>query len=1003
MKNLIKQGKFSTTMTHHRINSAEASRMFLPLLVFIMLFIQSVNAQTFVTYGTVEDETGHFIHNAVVKNGDIVTLTDESGKFEISSRKNDIITVTKQGYRQHRVKASSALRVILQTNVPNREVSLLYETLKFSEITGSVSTLNSKSLSNNSVLAFSNALYGKLPGLNLRQSTGAPGDDYASLLIRGKHSFTGSNAPLVMVDGFERDFNTLSVDEVESVSVLKDAASTVLYGMDAANGILLVTTKRGISGKSTVGLKIETGVNTPTRLPGFYGSYEYAKFYNQAQLNDGKSINQLLYSPEQLEGYRLGQDLVNFPNVDWMNKTIRQFAPTTKYLIDFRGGNKIARYYVNVGIEKNEGQFRNTEHREANESGPVYSTNRNLDRINFRSNVDIDVTDKFAISLDLSGRLEDVNSPTASLTSIFNNLYTFHPNVAPVFVSPGIYGGTNTYRNNPVAFINEQGYKLTHRRYFQSNIGAKYDLSDYINGLSAGFRATFDNFYSQTEGYSKTFAVVDTTGTIFGTNTNLAHTGITDETELRSNNFEFILEYQKKLDNHSIKALTVYHQDEYITGTDFPNRRISVSGQLGYDYKNKYIVNIAAQYGATENFLKGRRFGFFPAISGAWIISNEDIVKQINAISFMKLRASTGKLGNQRVGGTRFGYRTLYNPNGTEMPLGNPFLTWEKAYKTDIAVDLEILNIANINITYFNEFRDDILNSGSSLTPAFLGNTFGYTNYGQIQSNGVEFSASVDKQYLDWGYHIILNATYVNNKITRMKELTREWEYLYRQGHPIGQRFGLIAEGLFQSQSEIDQAPVQTFGMVIPGSIRYKDVNSDGFINSDDYVAIGKDAIVPDLDLGLNFGINYKGFYVDAQFQSAIGRDVNLRDNNEGAMYSVTPLYGDKNVSTFVKNPWTIENAAIADYPSLSIENAANNFQTSTYWLRNGNFLRLRALELGYNIPFNIIQNLKINSANIYVRAMNILTLDHIKYFDPEIMEGYPVMKSYNIGLSLKF
>ena len=340
---------------------------------------------------------------------------------------------------------------------------------------------------------------------------------------------------------------------------------------------------------------------------------------------------------------------------------------------------------------------------------------------------------------------------------------------------------------------------------------------------------------------------------------------------------------------------------------------------------------MAAQYGATENFMKGRRYGLFPAISGAWIASEENFMKNISALSFLKLRASTGLVGNQNVGGTRFGYNTLYYTNGSEQPIGNPYLSWEKAYKTDIGIDATLMKDLDISLTYFNEFRDDILNSGSSLTPAYFGNSFGYSNYGQVQSNGLELSLSAHKQYVDWGYQIGVNATYVTNKVTRMREITRQWDYLYYQGNPVGQRFGLIAEGLFQSQEEIDAAPFQTFGKVIPGSIRYKDLNNDGLINSDDYTAIGKDATVPMLNLGFNLGANFKNFYFDANFQAAVGREVNMRSDSEGAMYSIAPLYGDRKVTTYVKNPWTPETAAIADYPSLSIESAANTFVTSTY------------------------------------------------------------------------
>lgn len=987
------------TILKHRKSTTFKKALICLSLIFTA--VGTVFSQEMTVKGVVEDENGELIENAYVTIAETTNLTNKSGAFTISASKGDVIKISKKGFKTQLVKATPIVTVKLIITTDQKKVETLYESLLMREVTSSISTINNSKISNNSVLAFGNALYGKLTGLNLSQANGEPGDDYPAMLIRGKHTFTGRNAPLVLVDGFEREMNTLSVDEVESVSILKDAASTALYGMDGANGVVLVTTKRGIEGKTDVGIKVEMGEASPMRIPRFYGSYDYARFYNQAQKNDGKTS--FLYSEAQLEGYKKNQDPILFPNVDWIAESIRDKAPVKKYIIDFRGGNDIAKYYVNVGLEDSKGIFKNTEHLFTDESGTSYSTNRNLQRINFRSNVDVNVSKNFKIRLDLAGRLENVNSPTISTSGIFNNLYSYHPNVSPVYVGEGVFGGTNSYRNNPVAYLNEQGYTETHRRYFQSNINATYDLSDVVKGLEIGIKASLDNFYTVTSGFDKTFAVVDSTGTIFGTNGNLRNIGRTLQSEMRSTNLDLFATYNKIIAKSKIGAIFIFHQNEYITSTAFPNRRLSYSGKLSYGYDNKYFVNLAAQYGATENFKKGQRYGFFPAVSGAWIASDEDFMKDVSMINYLKIRASTGLVGNQNVGGTRYGYNTLYNTNGSEQPIGNPNLTWEKAYKTDLGIDATLWKDLDISLTYFDEFRDDILNSGSSLTPAHFGNSFGYFNFGQVQSNGVEIALSSQQQFTEWGYQFGFNATYVTNTVVRMQEITREWDYLYLQGNPVGQRFGLVAEGLFQTQEEIDNAPVQTFGKVIPGSIKYKDLNADGIINSDDYMAIGKDATVPTWNLGLNLGFNYKQFYIDANFQAAIGREVNMRSDSEGAMYSIAPLYGDRNVSTYVKNPWTPETASIADYPSLSIENAANNFATSSYWLRNGDFLRLRSLEVGYDLPKNFISWMKLKSMNLYVRGMNLLTIDHIKYFDPEVMEGYPITKSYHIGLNVKF
>ncbi len=982
------------------------------LIALYLLFASTslVVAQGFTSKGVVEDESGKRLSFAFVKVGESVDTTDAKGRFAIQTKSGDVLVVTKAGYVTRCVKASNPLNIVLKAEAYNANVEMLYRSALSKDVTSSISSIQNKSLTNNSVLAFGNALFGKLPGLNLKATDGEPGDDYPSVLIRGKHSFTGTNTPIILVDGFERDFNTLSVEEVENVSVLKDAAATALYGMDGANGVLLVTTKRGIAGTASVGFKMETGVKSPTRLTKFYGSYDYARFYNMAQRNDGKST--VLYNDTQLEGYKQNKDQMLYPSVDWFAETIRDYAPSSKYILDFRGGNQVAQYYVNIGLANDEGIFKNTEHNDPITGKFSHSTNRNLNRINFRSNVDINVTNRLSMRLDLSGRLEDLNAPTKTTSEIFNNLYTFHPNVAPVYVSPGVYGGTNTYRNNPVAYINDQGYKETHRRYFQSNIIGRYDLSDLTKGLSVGVRASFDNYYTVTDGYSKTYGVrqvlsrntVDTTqynlSDLFGINSNLAVTGPGSESEKTSNNLELYTEYRRAFGAHSVGAMLMYHQDTYIYSADFPNKRLTYSGSLSYGFSNKYLVDFAAQYGATENFKKGSRFGFFPAISGAWILSSESFMKEITPISYLKLRASTGLVGNQNVGGTRFGYRMLYNSNGTEQPIGNPFLTWEKSYKTDLGVDATLFNDLQMSFTYFKEYRDDILNSGDALLPSYFGNSFGYTNYGQTKSSGFEISLSKEHQYANWGYNCGINVGSVKNTIVRMREVFRQWDYLYSQGLPIGQRKGLIALGLFQNQAEIDAAPAQSYGKVIPGSIRYKDINGDNVINSDDNVAIGKDGTVPQFEIGFNLGANYRGFYFDTQWYASVGRDVYLRD----ALYSLAPLYGDKNVSTFVKNPWTPETAASADFPSLSIENAANNYTpTSTYWLRNGDFLRLRNVEIGYNFSQKLISKVGLSSANIYVRGSNLLTIDHLGYFDPEVLEGYPVMKSYNVGVNLKF
>lgn len=896
--------------------------------------------------------------------------------------------------------------------------------------TSSISAIDGQAVEGNSVSSLGNILFGKIPGLFVQQTSGEPGSDAPTFLIRGKHTFTGSNSPLVLVDGYPRDLNTLTVDEVESISVLKDAAATALYGMDGANGIILVTTKRGKAGKTSVKFNAEFGLSSPVSLPSFHNSYDYVRFYRMAEENDGKTV--FTYSDEDIMNYRDQVDNMLYPDVDWIDEAIQKVTPTQKYSVNITGGNQTAKFFVNLGYQNNKGLYKEI-------GDKTYNANNNFDRINFRSNVDIKLLQHLTVSVDLAGRLENINSPYNSSNSIWQNLYTFHPNATPIYAAPGVWGGTNTYRNNPLAYINDCGYRSTHQRLLQANMRFNYDLSSWVKGLSVGVSAAFDSYYSVDKGYSKEYAVQEvldydkSTGTyilseVYGKNTPLTAFGPSSEQEQRFTAYEAYVNYERTWGRHGIKAKVLGRldsQDTYLSSSDLsssPDRRAFLSGLLSYDYDHRYLVDLGVSYGGGENFMRGKRFGWFPSVSGAWILSSEEFMKGVDFVDFLKLRASVGLVGNQNVGGTLFGYRNLYtNASGSwgtgtnngaygggpvEAALGNPDLTWEKALKTDVGVDVTLWKSIDLMFNYFYEYRTDILCSGSAMLPSFYGVTFGYVNYGRVGAQGIEMAASYHKQYRNGGFQIGLNATHQKNKVLRMKESLKNYDYLYSQGLPVGQRFGLLCEGFYSVDDVANRDIVQSYGTVIPGSLKYVDVNGDKVINSDDRVPLGKYSDIPDWELGLNLGANYKGFYLNANIQARIGRDVDLRAQ---APYITSPLYYDRNVASYIKQPWTEEVAndpnlaGTIDFPSLSIENNTNNFQTSSFFLRNGDFLRLRSLEIGYNFPKNWIKKARLEAANIYLRGMNLFTLDHLDGLDPEVLEGYPVMRSYNIGVNLTF
>ena len=920
-----------------------------------------------------------------------------------------------------------------QLPADSTEVKLVHELFNVRDsrlTTSSVSSISGNTVSNNTVSSLGNILYGKIPGLFVQQTSGEPGSDAPTFLIRGKHTFSGDNSPLVLVDGFPRDMNTLTVDEVESISVLKDAAATAMYGMDGANGIILVTTKRGKAGKTRVKFNADFGLSSPVSLPSFHNSYDYVRFYRMAEENDGKTV--FTYSDEDLMAYRDKVDNMLYPDVNWVDEAIQKVTPSQKYSVNISGGNQVAKFFVNLGYSNNKGIYKEI-------GNKTYNANNNFDRINFRSNVDIKLLQHLTVSVDLAGRLENNNSPYNSSNAIWQNLYTYHPNSAPIYAAPGVWGGTNTYRNNPLAYINDMGYRSTHKRLLQANMRFDYDLSSWVKGLSVGVSAAFDNFYAVDRGYSKEFAVQEVLGyddasssyilsEMYGKNTPLTAFGPTNEQEQRFTAYEAYANYERSWGNHYLKAKVLGRldsQDTYLSSNDLsssPDRRAFLSGMLSYDYAHRYLFDLGVSYGGGENFMRGKRFGWYPSVSGAWIISSEDFMNDVDFVDFMKLRSSFGLVGNQNVGGTLFGYRSLYvsasgswgtgTNNGAygggpmEGALGNPDLTWEKALKTDVGIDMTLFKDINLMFNYFYEYRTDILCSGSAMLPSFFGTTFGYINYGKVGAQGLEMAASYHKKFQNGGFNLGLNATHQTNKVLRMKESLKNYDYLYSQGLPIGQRFGLICDGFYSTDDVVNRDIVQSYGTVIPGSLKYVDVNGDKVVNSDDRVPLGKYSDIPEWELGFNIGAEFKGFYFDANFQARIGRDIDLRAS---APYITSPLYYDRNVATWIKQPWTEEIAndpnlaGTIDFPSLSIENNTNNFQTSSFFLRNGDFLRLRNLEFGYNFPKSWISKARLQAANIYLRGTNLFTLDHLVGLDPEVLEGYPVMRTYNIGINLTF
>jgi TonB-linked SusC/RagA family outer membrane protein len=913
------------------------------------------------------------------------------------------------------ISAHAQSKKSIADTIPSSEAVqvVAYGTYAKRAVTSSVSTITGTDIEKNTVFSLGNALFGKVPGLILDQNSGEPGNDLPGISFRGVQTFGFSRAPLVLVDGFIRDLNSVSVFDVDKISVLKDASATAMYGIQAANGVILVTTKAGKMGKSKLTVDFTSGLQSPTRLPKFYHSANYAAMYNQALINDKLPA---LFTDADIAAFADGTNPL-YPNVDWMGEMVAKQSPLSTLNISSSGGNNFATYYVSLGYLYNEGIYKNTNKNEG------YSTNSDLDRINFRSNIDVRVIKDLTLKLNLGGQINDINAPRMATADIWNRLYEYPTHLFPVFAKDNLLGGTAAFPDNPYGYINNRGYRETHNRFFQSNLELKYDLGRFIKGLEAGARAGFDNYYTVTDGWSRTFAVHQLTkdpvsgnplvSTPIGTTTNLTYNSPYNEAQNRRGTGEAYLRYAKKINSKSnISLLALYNQTRQIIGRENPFNMQSIGATIHFDHDNRFFADLTTSYGGTEAFAKGNRFGLFPAASAAYILIDKTGAKKSGILDYLKIRTSSGMVGSSNVG-SRFAYRQLYvggssytfgNTNAgvstiTEGTIANEGLTYERSLQYEFGVDARFFKQIDLNISLFQQDRDNILTSQSTTVPAFFGGILPNVNRGKVRNRGVEFSLAWNKKFRNGSFFTRFNMSIINDKVLQMAEelVPVGSEYAYRRGSAVFYTYGLDAIGFFQSESDIANSPRQIFGPVQPGDIKYRDRNNDGVVNNYDVGPIGNGSI-PTKEFGLQLGFNIKGFDIQAMFQGQLDRNINLA--NYGNLFF--PLRSSQKISTFVQRPWQPDRTIFADYPRLSTLENANNYRTSSFWLRNGDFIKLRSLEIGYNFNTRFSKAKNSAESRVFVRGMNVFTLDKFKYTDPENISGYPTMRSVNVGFKVQ-
>lgn len=884
---------------------------------------------------------------------------------------------------------------------------------------------NSDKLSQFFAINPENALYGQIPGLTVLQSGGNWWSQSANMKVRGLATINNTTNPLVLIDGFERELSTITVNEIEKVTVLKDAASLALYGQRGANGVILVTTKRGISEGMKVDFTYEHSINQPFRMPEMLDAYGYANAMNEALALDGQEYR---YSKEQLEAYKNGSYPDYYPNVNWFDEVLKETAFVDNVNATFQGGKGKTRYFVSLNYLGGEGLLKQ------DLNAHDYSTQLEYNRANVRANLDVEVTKTTMLKFNLAGRISGTNRPgKATATKLFENLYATPANAFPVQYADGTWGGSPIYTLNPVAHVNETGFASSHERTFYTDITLIQDFSSLVDGLSASAAVSFDNNVAYWDNKSKDYAyyyrtadideinnvLYNQNSTMFGENTALNYS-TSFGGQSRHVNGVFKLNYDKVFGKHKLNATALMHADDAVIGS-YPSttyKRVNFSALVHYAFDNKYMADVSMSYSGNNIMPKDNRYAFYPAASFGWMISNESFLANSSAINKLKLRASAGltglELNSWYLDLVKYGSGQGYYYDDTNDFLGgfqedrraNPDVAPEKGFKTNLGIDAELFGALSLTVDAFYERRSQILVSEANATSQVIGVPATEVNDGIVDNKGIEVGALWAQTFGELSFAVGGNFSFARNEIIEQNEVYREWDYLKRTGHPIGQTFGLQDDGFWGENDGLNgvdnispEGIVYTFTTVLkPGDVKYIDQNNDKKIDEFDVVAIGK-SWFPEIYYSFNLNAEYKGFGLCAVFQGISNVTTTL--NTPSIFW---PLYNNNNISTFSNDRWTPATASTATLPRLTPEMNQNNYRTSTVWQRNASYFKLRSLELYYSLPESLVSKAKLKTARVFVRGYNLFSIDDIEIMDPEeLSTDYPTLRSVNVGVKFGF
>lgn len=1019
-----------------------------------------------------------------VKGTQIGAVTDANGKFTIEVPYADAVLVFSYiGYQPFEMPLQGKKQVkvyMVEDSRALQEVVVVgYNKQRKETLIGSVATITTKDLQQSPTANVNNALAGRLPGLIANQYRGGEvGVDKSEIFIRGKATY-GDQSPIVIIDGVERDMSYLAADEIETFTILKDASATAAYGIRGANGVIVISTKRGQAAeKATVNFKLATGFNNPVKFPTYLGSADYAVLYNEAKINDarmnGSDVSSLkLFSQDAIDKFRIAKGDnsdgmgYNWDYFDYIFKTSMQ----QDYSLSIRGGTDKARYYVLGSFFNQGGNFKHIDDANAD-------VDSKFERYNFRSNIDINITDNFWARLDLGARITDRTSPGTSAGKVITLAIT-QPSYLPITIENnenpanasfrvnnpyGMLYGNNINRLNVLGELSRTGYQNEKNTYLEGTFALGYNLNFITKGLKAEASFSYDasegrwlrrdvDYYS--EGYAQypgyaTFTPVGGSdiymepGHYEGAYQN-GNKYVIDQTlrnDLSTNAhvsktyYQFRTDYARTFNEiHEVSGMLLFNRSLRTSDKDIAYCYQGLTGRAAYYYDKKYLAEFNFGYNGSENFAPDKRYGFFPAASLGWIITNESFMDRSKSwLDQLKIRASYGIVGSDKIAGDRFAYLSYYNTtdhsfyygqnfgsSGTglvEGRLPNEIITWEKAKKTNIGLDVVFFNHRlSTTIDIFNEDRYDIitnLNDGNNKVgfPSVVGKGAPYVNLGKVRNRGVDFELSWDDKIgKDFRYYIKPNFTFARNKLIYMNEIPRLNNWRQETGKSLGLNYVYVFDHFVADASEatsLNQSGYQTWGTLIPGDAVYKDLNSDGVIDDNDRTSMGHPRS-PEIQFGIPLGVQYKHFDLSFLFQGATNTSILL----SGAAAWDFPQYDQDKIGKVKNmhfNRWTPETASTATYPALHMGTHNNNKNDrSSLYLYDAKYLRLKNIEIGYILPSRLSKVAGLQQVRIYAQGLNLLTWDGLDDadIDPETGDGwgawYPIQKIYNLGINVTF